>query len=72
MLMIAAAISLVSNVILNLIFMELWGVVGIAVVDVGRVCIVTRLHDDIHVPETTGVDSLRVRRKWAVISICKQ
>ena len=30
-LMIAAAISLAGNVILNLIFMELWGVVGIAV-----------------------------------------
>ena len=29
-LMIAAAMSLVSNVILNLIFMEIWGVVGIA------------------------------------------
>ena len=29
-LMIAAAISMVSNIILNLIFMELWGVVGIA------------------------------------------
>ena len=29
-LMIAAALSLASNVVLNLIFMELWGVVGIA------------------------------------------
>ena len=29
-LMIAASISLASNVVLNLIFMELWGVVGIA------------------------------------------
>ena len=28
--MIAASISLASNVVLNLIFMELWGVVGIA------------------------------------------
>ena len=30
-LMIAAAMSLASNVVLNLVFMELWGVVGIAV-----------------------------------------